>query len=101
MPAGRPAGMRAIVAARPRASASMAQPCSYVNRIGANSALKNSASAARLGLEADDEHRGFGAGSDGEDDERGAVGGREEEQVRRDAGHELPRGAGADQEAHD
>src|SRR6478735_5560263 len=34
MPAGRPAGMRAIVAARPRTSASMAQPCSYVNRIG-------------------------------------------------------------------
>src|SRR3954468_8085255 len=36
MPAGRPAGMRAIVAARPRTSASMAQPCSYVNRIGLN-----------------------------------------------------------------
>src|SRR4051812_39897818 len=34
MPAGRPAGIRAIVAARPKASASMAQPCSYVNRIG-------------------------------------------------------------------
>ena len=34
MPAGRPAGMRAIVAAPPRTSASMAQPCSYVNRIG-------------------------------------------------------------------
>src|SRR3954449_6153592 len=33
MPAGRPAGMRAIVAARSRTSASMAQPCSYVNRI--------------------------------------------------------------------
>src|SRR4051794_20017594 len=37
MPAGRPAGMRAIVAARSRTSASMAQPCSYVNRIGASS----------------------------------------------------------------
>src|SRR6476620_5809023 len=36
MPAGRPAGMRAIVAARPRASASMAQLCPYVNRIGAS-----------------------------------------------------------------
>src|SRR6478736_5826939 len=34
MPAGRPAGMRAIVAARPRTSASMAQLCPYVNRIG-------------------------------------------------------------------
>src|SRR3954447_18746375 len=34
MPAGRPAGIRAIVAARSRTSASMAQPCSYVNRIG-------------------------------------------------------------------
>src|SRR4051794_5206470 len=34
MPAGRPAGMRAIVAARSRTSASMAQPCPYVNRIG-------------------------------------------------------------------
>src|SRR3954447_16551084 len=38
MPAGRPAGMRAIVAARSRTSASMAQPCSYVNRIGARMA---------------------------------------------------------------
>src|SRR3954452_9965140 len=36
MPAGRPAGTRAIVAARSRTSASMAQPCSYVNRIGPN-----------------------------------------------------------------
>src|SRR5689334_11130074 len=33
MPAGRPAGMRAIIAARPRASASMAQLSPYVNRI--------------------------------------------------------------------
>ena len=33
MPAGRPAGMRAIVAARSRTSASMAQPCPDVNRI--------------------------------------------------------------------
>src|ERR1043166_3534847 len=65
------------------------------------SALKKSASAARLWLAADDEHRGFGAGGDGEDDERGTAGGREDEQVRRDAGHELPRGAGPDQEAHD
>src|SRR3954454_9511919 len=35
MPAGRPAGMRAITAARPRASASMAQLSPYVNRIEA------------------------------------------------------------------
>src|SRR3954464_12681556 len=35
MPAGRPAGARAIVAARPRASASMAQLHLYVNSIGA------------------------------------------------------------------
>src|SRR6059058_3786699 len=35
MPAGRLAGTRAIVVARPRASASMAQLCPYVNRIGA------------------------------------------------------------------
>src|SRR5689334_9412030 len=36
MPAGRPAGTRAIVAARPRTSPRMAQPCSYVNRIDAS-----------------------------------------------------------------
>src|SRR3954464_11673954 len=39
MPAGRPAGMRAIVAARSRTSASMAQPCSYVNRIAVRPAV--------------------------------------------------------------
>src|SRR3954449_7910359 len=33
MPAGRPARVRAIVAAHPRASASMAQLCPYVNGI--------------------------------------------------------------------
>src|SRR3954469_25264747 len=33
MPVGRLAGTRAIVVARPRASASMAQLCPYVNRI--------------------------------------------------------------------
>src|SRR5690242_19552140 len=37
------------------------------------------ASAARLGLEADDEHRGLGGGGDDEDDQRGTVGGREGE----------------------
>src|SRR3954447_12594448 len=36
MPAGRPAGARAIVAAHPRASASMALLHPYVNRIGAS-----------------------------------------------------------------
>src|SRR3954451_450610 len=36
MPAGRLAGTRAIVVARPRASASMAQLCPYVNRIDLN-----------------------------------------------------------------
>src|SRR5689334_1630708 len=66
-----------------------------------NSALKKSASAARLWLAADDEHRGFGTGGEGEDGERGTAGGREDEQVRRDAGHELSRGAGTDQEARD
>src|SRR3954447_17261655 len=35
MPAGRPARVRAIVATHPRASASMAQLCPYVNGIGA------------------------------------------------------------------
>src|SRR3954471_15147081 len=35
MPAGRPARVRAIVAAHPRASASMAQLCPYVNGIDA------------------------------------------------------------------
>src|SRR4051795_1415547 len=40
MPAGRPAGMRAIVAARSRTSASMAQPCSYVNRIASSPEVK-------------------------------------------------------------
>src|SRR3954469_8462625 len=39
MPAGRPAGMRAIIAARPRASASMAQLSPYVNRIGVSRAV--------------------------------------------------------------
>src|SRR4051794_26272405 len=34
-PAGRPAGEQAIAVARPRASASMAQLCPYVNGIGA------------------------------------------------------------------
>src|SRR3954452_8957374 len=38
MPAGRTAGMRAIIAARPKASASMAQLSPYVNRIGINPA---------------------------------------------------------------
>src|SRR4051794_38203981 len=36
MPAGRPARVRAIVAAHPRASASMAQLCPYVNGIEAS-----------------------------------------------------------------
>src|SRR3954447_25023508 len=36
-PAGRPAGERAIAVARPRASASMAQLCPYVNRIAPKS----------------------------------------------------------------
>ena len=39
--------------------------------------------AAEVGLEADDEHRGLGSGGEGEDDERGALGRRENEQVRR------------------
>src|SRR3954452_11992945 len=38
-PAGRPAGERAIAVARPRASASMAQLCPYVNRIVVNGGL--------------------------------------------------------------
>src|SRR4051812_34697028 len=38
MPAGRPAGMRAIIASRPRARASMAQLSPYVNRIEATPA---------------------------------------------------------------
>ena len=52
-------------------------------------------------LEADDQYRSFGHGGDDEDACCGAVGGREEPQVRRDAGQELPRGAGTDQEPHD
>ena len=48
-------------------------------------------------LEADDQYRSFGHGGDDEDACCGAVGGREEPQVRRDAGQELPRGAGTDQ----
>src|SRR3954447_21710779 len=48
MPAGRPAGTRAIVAARPRASVSMAQLCPYVNSIGANSAYAWDLSALTL-----------------------------------------------------
>ena len=49
----------------------------------ANSALTKRASAVRLRLEADDEHRGFGAGGDDEDDAVRLLGGGEEQQVRR------------------
>ena len=52
-----------------------------------------------LRLEADDEHRSFGIGDDGEEDERGAIGGQQNQQMRRCTGHEFPRGAGADQKA--
>src|SRR3954447_16020044 len=40
MPAGRPAGARAIAVAHPRASASMAQLHLYVNGIGARGTLR-------------------------------------------------------------
>src|SRR3954470_387769 len=62
---------------------------------------RSPSSAGRFGLAADDEHRGFSAGRDHEDDEHDIVGGREGEQGCRRAGQELPRGPGTDQEAHD
>src|SRR3954470_18013294 len=49
MPAGRPAGMRAIVAARSRTSASMAQPHLYVNGIAVKGESRHGA-RARGGL---------------------------------------------------
>ena len=51
-------------------------------------------------LEADDEHRGFSASGNDEDDGQG-VGGHEEHQLRRGTGQELLRGSGADREPHD
>ena len=52
-------------------------------------------------LEADDEHRGFGAGGNDEDDGQGVGGGHEEHQLRRGMGQELLRGSGANREPHD
>ena len=50
---------------------------------------------------ADGEYRRVGVGCDGEDDDGSALGGGEDQQMRGDAGQELPWGAGADQEPHD
>ena len=48
-----------------------------------NSPLTNRRSAVQVRLEADDEHRGFGAGGNDEDDGQGVGGGHEEHQLHR------------------
>src|SRR4051794_11470611 len=67
----------------------------------ASSALKKPGFRRGPWLHADDKYRGLGVGGDDEDGDDGAVAGGEGQQVRRRAGQELPRGPGADQEAHD
>src|SRR4051794_40136952 len=47
MPAGRPAGARGLVAARPRTSPRMAQLCPYVNRIGVSARRAHEVAAER------------------------------------------------------